>query len=101
MVVSDPAHELRHQRAAHDGHDDERGGKFSLLAEAVNAEGKDGGEHDGHEEEAEKQGDQRDPTQFEDDDDHEDHVGGCIDREHLMRGDLIENPGTCETTKEE
>nr|GEZ78905.1 hypothetical protein [Tanacetum cinerariifolium] len=50
-VIRHQSHEIRHQRAAHDGHDQKRAAAFGVRAEVFHAHGEDRREHDRHEEE--------------------------------------------------
>ena len=70
---------------------------FRPLAQTENAEGKDGREHDGHEEVAEEDTDGREPTQLCKDQDASDHIQGAVKRQNPMGGESLQQTGPGES----
>jgi len=80
--VGQLAHQDRHDRTAHDGHDDERRTELGHLAQPPNPQREDGWIHDRHEEAAEEKRRDRKPAEMENDHPHQD---GIDQAEHGQR----------------
>src|ERR1035437_4527906 len=101
VVVGYGPHQLGQDRPAHDAHNDIGGGAFRPCAQAENAEGKDGREHNGHEEVAQEYAYDGEPAQLEEDQETAGHIQHAIQGHDLVGGEFPQQGRTRDSAQQE
>ena len=74
---------------------------FARVPEAENAQGKDRGEHDGHEEVAQEHAHHRQPAQLEEDQEADQHIQHAIQAQDLVGGEFSQQASAGEPARQE